>query len=416
MREDLRAAGIDALLVTHPPNVRYLTGLAATAGAVVVTPSRCLLFADFRYETTARSLVAGREPGALELIVPAGSYDAAVTAALRDVAAARIGVEAASLTVGRFNRLAAELTPAGGSMRRTPGRRRTELLPLEGLVEARRMVKDPGEIATLREAGRRIATVARELPAMVREGRTERAIAGDIEVALRAAGFERPAFETIVASGPNGALPHARPTDRQVRPAEGVVLDFGGVYDGYCVDFTRTVVARGAAAGDGAGCSRPSREAHAAAIAAVRPGVTAGAIDAAARGVLEAAGLGEAFGHGTGHGLGLEVHEAPRIARRVVRSARMRRLPPGWCSRSSRGRTSRVSAASGSRTTCWSSPAAATCSRTGQRIYSAGVPAPECQAATTSAVEDDGVRRHRAHSGAGASSTTWPSSSSSATG
>ncbi len=314
LRGDLRGAGVDALLVTHPPNLRYLTGLAATAGAVIVTASRCLLLADFRYETSARERIAGRTPGTVELVVPAGSYDAAIVAALADFGARRVGVEAAALTVGRFNRLQAALGPAPAPMRRSSGRRGIVLVPLEALVEGRRTVKDATEVAILREAGRRIAAVAAELPSFVRAGRTERAIAGDIEAALRTAGFERPAFETIVASGPNSALPHARPGDRSLRPSEGVVLDFGGVYDGYCVDLTRTLflgdpppeIARMAVA---------VRAAHAAAIAAVRPGVEPAAIDAAARDLLAAVGLGEAFGHGTGHGLGLEVHEAPRIAR-----------------------------------------------------------------------------------------------------
>ena len=314
VRDDLRVAGVDTLLVTHPPNLRYLTGLAASAGAAIVTASRCVLLADFRYETTARDLIALRTPGTVELVVPAGSYDAAIVRALADVGARRVGVEAAALTVGRFNHLQAALGPAPAPMRRSLGRRGIVLIPLEALVEERRIVKDATEIAILREGGRRIAAVAAELPSFVRLGRTERAIAGDIEAALRTAGFERPAFETIVASGPNSALPHARPTERPLRQGEGVVLDFGGVYDGYCVDLTRTLflgdpppeIARMAAA---------VRAAHAAAVAAVRPGAAPAAIDAAARDLLAAEGLGEAFGHGTGHGLGLEVHEAPRIAR-----------------------------------------------------------------------------------------------------
>lgn len=314
VRDDLRGAAVDALLVTHPPNLRYLTGLAATAGAVIVTASRCVLLADFRYETTARELLAGRTPGTVELVVPAGPYDAAIVAALADVGARRVGVEAAALTVGRFNRLQAALGPAPAPMRRSPGRRGIVLIPLEALVEGRRIVKDAAEVAILREAGRRIAAVARELPSRVRAGRTERAIAGDIEAVLRTAGFERSAFETIVASGPNSALPHARPTERVVREDEGVVLDFGGVYDGYCVDLTRTLFL-GAPPPQIVRMAAAVTAAHAAAIAAVRPGAAPGAIDAAARDLLAAAGLGEAFGHGTGHGLGLEVHEAPRIAR-----------------------------------------------------------------------------------------------------
>ena len=135
---------------------------------------------------------------------------------------------------------------------------------------------------------------------------------------MREAGFSRPAFETIVASGPNSALPHARPTDRAIQDGGPHRAGLRGVYDGYCVDLTRTVQL-GAASEALARLYAAVREAQQAAIAAVRPGVAASAIDAAARSVLERHGLGEAFGHGTGHGLGLEVHEEPRIARQSPR-------------------------------------------------------------------------------------------------
>jgi len=158
-------------------------------------------------------------------------------------------------------------------------------------------------------------------------------VAAAIDSAMRTAGFQRPAFDTIVASGPNGALPHARPTDRTLLAGEGVVLDFGGVYDGYCVDLTRTlqlgrVSARFRRMFDAV------RDAQAAGIAAVRPGARAIDIDGAARAVLDARGLGEAFGHGTGHGLGLEVHEEPRLsklapAEEVVSAGMVFTIEPG---------------------------------------------------------------------------------------
>ncbi len=188
------------------------------------------------------------------------------------------------------------------------------LVPTERVVEAGRAIKDSSEIARLREAARRLSSIGLKLAGFVREGRSERSIAGDIEAAIRAAGFERPAFDTIVASGANSARPHARPGDRTIVAGDGVVLDFGGVYDGYCVDLTRTLyvgVPEPALARIGAAV----RQAHAAAIAAVRPGARPSEIDGAARSVLAAHGLAEAFGHGTGHGLGLEVHEDPRISR-----------------------------------------------------------------------------------------------------
>jgi Xaa-Pro aminopeptidase len=312
VRQHVAHAGLDALLVSHLPNVRYLTGFAGTSGTFVLTGERATLLVDSRYVTAAEELV---RRGAADFDVTAvrGSADEAAAAVLKELGCHRIGIEAASLSVARFSRLSAALAghqpPSRGSPVGRPG-----LVATERLVERVRMVKDAGEVATLREAAGRLSGVAREALRIVTPGRPEREIAADIELALRRAGFERPAFETIVASGPNSALPHARPTGRPVGRNEPVVLDFGGVYDGYCVDLTRTLHA-------GASPEALRRmfaavvEARAAAVGAVRPGARASDVDAAARGVLDRRGLGEAFGHGTGHGLGLEVHEDPRLTR-----------------------------------------------------------------------------------------------------
>ncbi len=177
------------------------------------------------------------------------------------------------------------------------------------------MIKDSHELTTLREAGRRISKVMVEMLASLRAGRTEREVAADIDWAIRGAGFDGPAFETIVAAGPDTALPHARPGDRQLAPGDLVLLDFGGVLDGYCVDLTR-VASLGGPNLVASGWHDAVREAHQAAIAAVRPGVRASDVDGAARRALERVGLGDAFSHGTGHGLGIEVHEAPRVGKR----------------------------------------------------------------------------------------------------
>jgi len=182
------------------------------------------------------------------------------------------------------------------------------------VVERARIVKDRVEIAALREAARRLTPVAAAAFARIRPGVSERAIAATIERALRDQGFERPAFDTIVASGPNGALPHHRAGDRMLAEGDLVVLDFGGVLDGYCSDLTRTVALAPPSAEAQRVCAAV-RQAQQAAIDAVRPGVTTTEVDRAARRVLEAHGLGEAFGHGTGHGLGLDVHEEPRLTR-----------------------------------------------------------------------------------------------------
>jgi Xaa-Pro aminopeptidase len=182
------------------------------------------------------------------------------------------------------------------------------------VVEQARVIKDEAEVATLREAARRLSPVAQAAFQMIRPGTSERAVAARIEAAMRDAGFERPAFDTIVASGPNAALPHYRAGDRVFERGDVVVLDFGGVLDGYCSDLTRTVAVAPPSA-EAHRVHQAVRDAQQAAIDAVRPGAATTDVDRAARGVLEARGLGEAFGHGTGHGLGLDVHEEPRVTR-----------------------------------------------------------------------------------------------------
>lgn len=311
LQSDLRTAGLNALVVTHLPNVRYLTGLNATAGTVVVRENTCTLVVDFRYETAAKAVLEATSDHPFTIATVENTYDETLSALLTSRPLSRIGIEAASMTVSRFNRLADALKT---------GRRGADadtipvLVPTERVIERRRAVKDADEIETLREAARRLSLVAANISSLVVEGRTELEIAADIDAAIRAAGFERPAFETIVASGENSARPHARPSHRRLREGDGVVLDFGGVYDGYSVDLTRTLPI-GAVPPALSRLGAAVREAHDTAIAFVRPGVRPSEIDAAARKVLARHGLAAAFGHGTGHGLGLEVHEDPRISR-----------------------------------------------------------------------------------------------------
>jgi Xaa-Pro aminopeptidase len=234
-----------------------------------------------------------------------GSYDATLAAVLRG-GFSRVGFEAAHLTVSRFRWLEASL--AGESA--TP-----ELVPVEGVIEVARSVKDAYEVGLLRTGGAMLSNVTRTVLGLARAGVSERELALEIDTAIHREGFEKPAFETIVASGPNSALPHARPTERILSEGDLVVLDFGGVYDSYCVDLTRTVVV-GAASQRARDVHAAVRGAHGRAIEATGPGASRFAIDAAARDFLTAAGMGAAFGHGTGHGLGVEVHEEPRITRR----------------------------------------------------------------------------------------------------
>ena len=309
LQADLRGLNLDALVVTHLPNVRYLTGLNATAGTIIVSDRECTLVVDFRYVTAATSLLARLSDRPFEIRVVENTYDDTIADGLALLTGSHIGVEAGSMTVGRFNRLSDAL---GATRARQGGP--SVLVPTERVVERRRAVKDEEEIAIIREAARRLSEAATQLRSLVVAGRTELEVAADIERAIRAVGFERPAFETIVASGENAALPHARPGHRRLETGDGVVLDFGGVYDGYCVDLTRTLSV-GAAAPGLSRLAEAVRQAHDAAIASVKPGARPSEIDHAAREVLARHGLADAFGHGTGHGLGLEVHEDPRISR-----------------------------------------------------------------------------------------------------
>jgi len=307
VRQELAVHQLDALVVTSLPNILYLTNFTGSSAIAVVTADQVLFVTDFRYVTVVNDLqsTACRCPR-LELKVVDGSYDEALATVLQPFA--RVGFEAAHLPVSRFDWLKDRFARLrdGGS---------PSLVSTENIVERARMVKDAYEVAALREAGRRLSAVTTEVLHTIHRGQTERDVAMDIDRAVRRAGFERAAFETIVAAGPNGALPHAHPGERKLTEGDLVVLDFGGVYDSYCVDLTRTVSV-GRATSRSREVYDAVRRAHDLAVAAVKPGALPSAIDDAARASLAAVGMGEAFGHSTGHGLGIEVHEGPRIGRR----------------------------------------------------------------------------------------------------
>jgi Xaa-Pro aminopeptidase len=292
---------LDALVISSPVNIRYLTGFAGSAGLLVATRADHRLLTDGRYDAFVRDEIAAGRIAPITLERVEARYDLTLAATLARLQPQRIGFEAEQVTVATLARWQ-EPDPRAAWVSTTQ------------LVERMRLVKDASELDVLRRGGRALSGVARSLAQWVRVGRREREIARDIDLALERAGFERPAFDTIVASGSNSAYPHARPTDRALGQGDPVVLDFGGVLDGYCVDLTRM-----AAIGEPSTAVRnlysAVRHAQDAALQAVAAGVRGSDVDAAARQVLDARGLGAAFSHGTGHGLGLEVHEAPRLAR-----------------------------------------------------------------------------------------------------
>ncbi|OFW00796.1 MAG: hypothetical protein A3I61_00350 [Acidobacteria bacterium RIFCSPLOWO2_02_FULL_68_18] len=306
IRQSFDTLALDALVVTSAANIRYLTNHIGSAGVLVLTRQHAHLLVDFRYREAVERLQASNAacPGLRVREVPA-SYDEALLGCLQELGAAAVGFEAAHVTVASYDwwRRSAEARQLTVSFQ-----------PTERIVEQARVIKDVSEVDTLREAARRLDAVAGIAWRAVRAGVEERQVAAALESAMRDAGYERLAFDTIVASGPHAALPHYRAGDRILQAGDLVVLDFGGVLDGYCCDLTRTV-SIGPPSPEARRLHTAVYDAQQAALATVRPGVETSAVDAAARQVLEARGLGAAFGHGTGHGLGLDVHEEPRITR-----------------------------------------------------------------------------------------------------
>src|SRR5687767_14410076 len=304
--QKLDTLGLDALVVTCAVNIRYLSNHVGSSGFLVLTEDAVHLLVDFRYREAVQMLQqsASACPGLVVRDVPA-SYDEALLDCLRDIGVSTVGFEAAHVSVAKHDwwQRTGEARSLNVAWRAT-----------EKVVEEARLVKDAPEVATLRDAASRLAPVADAVFRAARAGRSERGVAAAIEAAMREAGYDRQAFDTIVASGPHAALPHYRAGDRILVAGDLVVLDFGGVLDGYCCDLTRTV-SIGPPSPEARRLYTAVYDAHQAAIAAIRPGVESTAVDAAARSVLESRGLGEAFGHGTGHGLGLNVHEEPRITR-----------------------------------------------------------------------------------------------------
>lgn len=290
-----------AFIVTTPANLYYLCGFDGSQGYLLLTPSDRWLLVDGRYRFAAQAAVADGTLGPVSVVGIESGFDKALAALLDRLPPGTIAFEAEKVTV------AAHLE----WQRRIPSR---TFHPTLGLVERIRQIKDAVELATMRRGCRQLSDVARHLREWVAVGRTEREVGADIQYALLRAGFSRPSFPPIVASGPNSALPHARPTDRQIRNGELVVLDFGGLLDGYCGDLTR-MAAVGQVQANALGLVNAVRAAQDAALAAVRAGALASDVDKAARELLTDHQLGEAFLHATGHGLGLDLHEAPRVGR-----------------------------------------------------------------------------------------------------
>ncbi len=292
IRQSLRAAEATALLVTTPANVRYVSGFGSPDDAVVlITEDAAVLLTDGRY--TAQAAEQSRLP--FEIVT--GLHEAAAERA----AGTKLAVEADSLTVAQYRKLAAKLG--------------YEPVALEAVFAKARMVKSEDELAKLREAAR-IADLAFEAAvAMMRPGVREVEVALELERSMRLAGAEGSAFEIIVASGVRGAMPHGAASQKELAVGELVTLDFGAVVDGYHSDMTRTV-AIGEVGAEERRLFDAVLEAQTAALAAVGPGKTGKELDAVARDILAGHGLAEQFSHSLGHGTGLVIHEGPRLSNR----------------------------------------------------------------------------------------------------
>jgi Xaa-Pro aminopeptidase len=287
--ERLQASLEEPLLVSNLVNVRYLVGFESSNAALVVEPERVRLFSDFRYAELGRSVEG------VEFVETKRSlFDA-----LAELLEGRIGFEADHVTYARWETL---------------GNGGLEPLPRRGLVEELRAVKDEAELEAVRNAAALTSEAYARFAQERFVGRTEHDLAWRLEELFHELGAEAPAFETIVAAGPNGARPHARPSDREIGAGETVVIDAGAKLDGYCADCTRTF-ATGPLPERLSEAYEVCLEAQLAGLRAVRAGATGVEADGAARDVIDDAGFGDAFGHGLGHGVGLDVHEAPRLSR-----------------------------------------------------------------------------------------------------
>ena len=276
----------DSLLVTNQVNIGYLAGIACDNGGLLVEPDGARLYTDFRY------VEAGRQAGAD--VVQTGRN---IFVDLAERLSGRVAFEADTVTYAQYETLA-----SGG----------LELVPRRRVVEQVRTVKDDGELAAIRRAAAITSETFDRLGEQPFAGRTEREIADWIEATFRELGGVGLSYDTIVASGPNAALPHAVPADRVVGGGETIIVDASPMFDGYCCDCTRTF-ATGSLPEELDRAYGVCHEAQAAGLAAIRAGTATADADGAARRVIDDAGFGEAFGHGLGHGVGLVVHELPYV-------------------------------------------------------------------------------------------------------
>ena len=307
-REEARGGGklgnseepLQALLLTNLVNIRWLTGFSGSAGLVLLTEDELLLLTDGRYASQAPAeLEAAGTEGRVIIKLSGAEQQKAMSAAA--AGCKRIGLEADSLTWSRMMAFGKEWFPDA------------DLSPTSGLVESLRRRKTQAEVARIAAAAAIADEALRDVLPMLSSEPSEQDLACELDYHMRRKGASASAFETIAAGGPNSALPHARPSSKRIRRGELLVLDFGALVDGYRSDMTRTICS-GEIAPEDLNMYEVVHAAQSAGLESVAPGVSCAEVDAAARGVIEDAGMGKAFMHSTGHGVGLDIHERPTLS------------------------------------------------------------------------------------------------------
>ena len=288
---------LDGLLVSLGPNLRYLSGFTGSNGLLLLLPGKSILFTDPRY-----TIQAGQE-STCQVRIAKGPLVVDVVAAIAKLGLKRVGYEPALMSCDAYESLESKL-PAKSSM-----------VAVKGWIEELRTVKSATEIERIRRSVETNSKAFEQAVARVRPGMKERDLAADLEYRMRRLGAEKPSFETIVAGGVRSALPHAQPTAARFQTGDLIVVDMGALQEGYCSDMTRMLFL-GTPTAKVKRTYKAVLEAQLAGIDAVRASARTAAVDAAARNVLKGYGLDRAFIHSTGHGLGLEIHEPPRLGKR----------------------------------------------------------------------------------------------------
>lgn len=296
LREKLRESDAEAFICQSYPNYRYLSGFTGSLCVLLMTPERAVIMSDFRYRTQIRGEVTGFEYH--EIV---GPPEETIRAKITELGIRRLAFETAHTTYRQYAQLK-EIESL-------------ELVPTENLVEELRIVKDQSELIFLEKAAAIVDAAVEQVAGEIKPGMTEIEVSNRLNILLRSLGAKKEAFDLIVASGPRSAMPHAATSERPIGVGEPIVIDIGAQFGGYHSDLTRTIWLGTINVPKISEVYAIVENAQAAALEAIRPGMPCAELDAVARGCIERAGYGEFFGHGLGHGVGLEVHELPVVSR-----------------------------------------------------------------------------------------------------